>query len=497
MLNYATSSQLKKSSLLIRSFYSKITTIENAISKISPNSVVLAGGFGLCGNPESLFEEIMHQQIGNLTVLSNSVGSNNYGLGPLVKANLVTSVITSYIADCPVFRDMYLKGMVELHPTPQGTLVEMVRCAGKGLPAFLTPTGVGTMVEYGGFPVKYVQGGGDVEVLSTPKPTMVIKGRKYIKEKSVFADFAIIKAYKADRTGNLVFHQTARNFNQDMATAAKIVIAEVEQIVDSDELDPDQIHVPGIFVDYICLTKERPEDKPIEKLVYDDGVGNSRVENVKMTSQRTTIARRIAKELNDGDYVNLGIGIPTLVPSFLGKDKDVVIHSENGLLGLGGYPIKGQENADLINASKEAATIRPGASYFSSSDSFGIIRGGHLDWTILGGFQVSAEGDLANWYVPGKLLKGMGGAMDLVSSGSKVAVAMEHLDKSGKSKIKEKCTLPLTGTKCVSLLVTDMAVFDFKSGRLTLKDVAEGLTVDDVKKHTDCKFECYSELGSF
>ena len=197
------------------------------------------------------------------------------------------------------------------------------------------------------------------------------------------------------------------------------------------------------------------------------------------------IARRVAKELHSGDLVNLGIGIPTLVADFIDKDLKVYFQSENGVIGMGHIPEKGLENPDLTNAGAQLITALPGAVCFDSAISFSIIRGGHLDVTVLGGLQVDSEGHLANWMIPGKIIPGMGGAMDLVTGAKRVIVSMTHTSKKGDSKIVEKCTLPLTSIRRVDLIVTDMAVIEPTDEGLVLKEVASGLTVDDVVKSTD------------
>ena len=428
------------------------------------NMTIAAGGFGLCGIPENLIAAVHESGVKGLTIVGNNAGVDNFGMGILLPARQVKKVMASYVGENKEFERQVLAGELELELIPQGTLAERLRAGGAGIPGFYTRTGFATKLTED----KEVKKFGDCD---------------YVLEPGITAELSIVKAWKGDKSGNLIYRKTSRNFNPMIATCGKICVAEVEQLVEIGELDADQIHTPGIFVNRIIQGAKY--EKRIEFRTT-QGAAASKKEN----PVRELMARRAAKELRDGYYVNLGIGIPTLVANYIPEGMNVTLQSENGLLGIGPFPTEDKIDADLINAGKQTITERPGSAYFSSADSFGQIRGGHIDLAILGAFEVTDSGDIANWMIPGKMIKGPGGAMDLVAGVKRVVAVMEHTSKDGSPKILKKCTLPITGLGVVNLIITDLCVFEVKeSGGLVLTEIHSNATVDDIRAKTGAPFE--------
>lgn len=607
-----------------------VNNSEEAISDISDGSILMLGGFGLCGIPENCIQSLVQKGVNNLTCISNNAGVDDFGIGLMLQKRQVKKMISSYVGENKEFERQLLSGELEVELIPQGTLAERIRAGGAGIPAFFTPAGVGTEVAEG-------------------KQIEEFDGKKYLKEAWLRADFSIIKAWKGDTSGNLIFKGTARNFSPMMAAAGKICIAEVEELLETGELNPNEIHVPGIYVqrifqgenyqkrieqrtvsfsppapgggdlpfdslgedksnnwggwksadpftyeklkeyskrmrlnptkaedliwhglsgkklegykfrrqhiignyiaDFVCLREnliveidglihQLPENKESDQIrtewLKTYGFNVIRFTNHEVLTQYESvlenilkvikenkvilavkappsgaggasaageqevlfeygkgltkygIAKRISKEIKNNSYVNLGIGIPTLVANYIPKEINVMLQSENGLLGIGPFPKEENVDADLINAGKQTVTMQAGSALFDSAESFAMIRGEHVDLTILGAMEVSENGDIANWKIPGKMVKGMGGAMDLVASAKNIIVAMQHISKDGKSKLLKECSLPITGLNCVKKVVTELAVLEvLPNSGFRLMERAPGVSVEQIIAATE------------
>ena len=444
-------------------------SLERAASLVNNGDRLLVGGFGMTGNPVHLLHALAETGTSDLTYVGNNVGEPGLGGGRLLRNGQLKKAIGSFFTSNPEAVAASQDGTLEVELMPQGTLAEAMRAAGAGLGGFYTRTSAGTL-------------------LAENLESRIIDGQEHVFVSPLSGDVAFIRAWKADTAGNLVYKMTESNFNHVAATAAKLVIVEVEQIVPEGEIDPNSVHTPGCFVDFLCEAHTT-----LEELGSSGSIANS---EKKASKSRMEMAREALTELKRGDVVNLGVGIPTLVADLITAEHGITMHSENGMLGVGPEPEDGGAMDFPVNAGKIPVTALPGSSYFDSASSFGLIRGGHIDVAIMGGLQADEEGNLANWAVPGKPLLGVGGAMDLALGARKLIVTMKHCGPDGVSKIVPRCTLPRTASGVISVLITDIAKFRFIDERLHLVKLLSGVSLEEVKRRTDANYEIALEPDS-
>jgi 3-oxoacid CoA-transferase len=415
----------------------------------------------MTGKPVHLLHALAEMPTRDLTYIANNVGEPGLGGGRLLRNGQIKKAIGSYFTSNREAVAAAQSGAIEFQLMPQGTLAEAIRAGGAGIGGFYTPTAAGT-------------------VIAEHSETRIIGNKPHVFVPGLRANVAFIRAWVADTAGNLMYRMTEQNFNKAMATAADLVIAEVEQIVPCGEIDPNQVHTPGNYVDYLVQAHTTLDDLGLSADISSGAK--------KVNDRRMLIVERALAELQPGEVVNLGIGIPTLVADLITPQHGIILHSENGMLGVGPAPEKGGALEYPVNAGKIPVTALPGSSYFDSADSFAMIRGGHVDVAIMGGLQVDEQANLANWAVPGKPLLGVGGAMDLASGARKLIVTMTHLDQDGAPKIVPECTLPLTAAGVVDMVITDLAVFKFIEGQLTLVELMPEVTLEQVRASTSAQF---------
>lgn len=436
-------------------------TTKQAAAFVKDGDILLQGGFGMTGNPVHLMDALSKTETKNITFIGNNVGEAGIGGGRLLRNGQLKKMIGSFFTSNPEAVKAAQDGLVEYELIPQGTLAEALRAGGAGIGGFYTPTAAGTPIAEG-------------------KEIKIIDGTEQVFVKGIRGNVAFIRAWKADTAGNLIYRMTEQNFNRAMATAADLVIAEVEEIVPEGTLDPNYIHTPGCYIDYLVQATLTLEDL---------GSSASVSKGKKVSEDRMNMAKRALQELKNGDVVNLGIGIPTLVADLITPKHGVILHTENGMLGVGPEPLDGGGAMNYpVNAGKIPVTAVPGSSYFDSADSFAMIRGKHVDIAVMGGLEVDEHGNLANWAVPGQPLLGVGGAMDLASGAKTLIITMNHNNRDGSSKIVPTCTLPLTALNSVDMVITELAVFKYIDSKLTLIELMPGATLEEVREKTTAKF---------
>ena len=439
-----------------------------AIADLGDGARIAISGFGqTAGSPVSLLGALRERGTMGLCLIAN-------GLQPAAQAlvdqhqvsRLVVSFTTRAGTSTPM-EEQIASGEISFELVPQGTLVERMRAGGAGLAAIYTPTALGTPIAAG-------------------KEVRCFDGGSYVLEMALRADYAFIAGVRADRLGNVEFRGANVHFGPSFAKASRTVIVEVDEIVDAGEIPPERVGLPGIFVDRV-VRRDGAADPP--RPAVRRPPDQARHYHGKPGWTRAEMAERAAALLPEPSYVNLGLGIPTYISSYV-ADRDIVLHAENGVLAYGPLIAEGDGDPDVFNAGGQLVARRPGMSFFDSVAAFEMIRSGRVGVVALGAYQVDRKGSFANWATPEMQGGGIGGAMDLVAGGALVMVLMEHHDSRGRAKLVESCTYPLTGVECVDVVVTDLAVLRRAGPKgggagFTVESLAPGFTSEEVMELTE------------
>ena len=433
-------------------------------------AMICVGGFGPIKNRpiDLLIALAEHPNARNLTIVSNGFPHQPLAENRQVK-KLIGAFGGSVYRRAAASEEQIRSGELEFEPSPQGIFTERLRAGAGGIAGFFSPVGAHTVV-------------------AANKERRTIDGRDYILESALRPDFGLIRAEKADLAGNLYGLGSTLNFHPVMAAASRVTIAEVDEIVPVGAIAAEDVKVPGIYVDRLVLhDKSRDAQNDTEERQRRQR-RETATKLVGLTPDQ--MAQRAAQLLQPGQYVNLGMGIPTRVANFITSESGVLLHAENGILGYGPEPSEDEFQWQYYNAQGQAVTVLPGGAVFDSFAAFTMARGGHLDVVILGGLQVSKDGDLANWWAPHMAAGGMGGAMDLCTNVPELIVIMDHTTREGEKKILNACTYPLTAPRCVTRIITDLAYISVESGgRLVLRELAPGVSAEYVQERTEATLE--------
>jgi len=436
---------------------------EQAIADVPDGATIAIAGFSVGHRfANSLIIALRERGTKSLTLVCNSLGDPGATRGQILAENKQVKKLIAAFSVRPgtptASEEQITSGELEVELVPQGILVERCRAGGAGIPGFYSPTSVGTDLVKG-------------------REIREFDGKPHVLETAIHVDYAFLRGHRADRLGNVQFRGGSQNFNPSFAKAARVAIVEVDEIVEPGAIPPDMIDLPGIFVARVVKTTQkfdlwkRPERRPSDK---------PRLYNDKPALSRAGIAKNAARLVKDGTYVNLGVGIPTMVSNYL-VERDVILHAENGVLGYGQMLTEEKDiDPDIYNAAGQFVALKPGASFFDSVTSFEMARGGRIDTVILGAYEVDQTGSVANWSTADAKRGGIGGAMDLLSGKGDLIIVMEHADSKGRPKLRKKCTYPLTGKGCVTWVVTDLAVLRWDGKQFALEAVAPGFTPQEV-----------------